>query len=59
MPLFMALLKPLLAKKTYEKIHLFGSKREEWEPALRDVAQDPDTLWQRFGGKRVQPEDNN
>ncbi|OXA42573.1 hypothetical protein Fcan01_22665 [Folsomia candida] len=54
MPLFLKLLKPLLAPKTYSKIHIYGTNREEWEPILRGM-MDPDKLWTRLGGNRVVP----
>jgi hypothetical protein len=55
MPMFMTLLKPLLATKTYAKIQIFGSNRDVWEPVLKEI-MDTKMLWTRLGGnKEVDP----
>lgn len=50
-PLFMALLKPIIAPKTLGKITCFSGE-EEWGPAFRaDI--DQDQLGHLYGGRRI------
>lgn len=44
-----AMVKPLLAPATVEKLTIYGSNREEWELAVREFIY-PDQLGVQFGG---------
>ncbi|OXA51810.1 SEC14-like protein 4 [Folsomia candida] len=48
-PLFLSLLKTILAQKTLSKIEMFGSNRDEWEPALDALVEEKERS-ESFGG---------
>jgi hypothetical protein len=48
-PMFLSLLKTIIAPKTLSKIEMFGCNKEEWEPALDLMVSDTER-GEGFGG---------